>query len=82
MDGIAGIKFLVEGDYRHTWAIIKAHFSFYFNLKHTLQKRKEIKLFPNYKPRNKQTYQSSIVFEHYLRKKKKFSDLRTELFSA
>src|SRR5699024_8275849 len=29
LDGLAGIKFLFEGRFKHIWAIIRAHFSFY-----------------------------------------------------
>lgn len=40
LDGIAGLKFILELRPIHTWAIIKAHFSFYANLKYMLEKRK------------------------------------------
>ena len=82
LDGVAGIKFFIEGNPSHTWAIVKAHFSFYANLKNTLRLRKEIKSATNYKPSNHQIYQSSIVFDYYLKKKRKFSDLRKDLFTA
>jgi len=82
LDGVAGIKFFVEGNPAHTWAIVKAHFSFYGNLKNTLRLRNEIKLAPNYKPCTSQIYQSSIVFDYYLKKKKHFSDLKKNSFTA
>ncbi len=82
LDGVAGIKFFIEGNPLHTWAIVKAHFSFYGNLKNTLRLRKEIKSAPNYKPSNNQIYQSSIVFDYYIKKKKFFSDLNKNLFNA
>jgi GT2 family glycosyltransferase len=82
LDGVAGIKFFIEGNPSHTWAIVKAHFSFYANLKTTLRLRKEIKSTNNYKPSNNQIYQSSIVFDYYLKKKKKFTDLKQDLFTA
>ena len=41
LDAIAGVKFILELRPVHTLAIIKAHFSFYNNLKSMLQKRKE-----------------------------------------
>jgi len=80
LDGVAGIKFLLEGNAKHTWAIVRAHF--YSNLRYTLQKRKEIKSLPNYNPSNKQIYQSSIVFDYYLGRKKLFSRLSKKLFNA
>ncbi|HKC68136.1 MAG TPA: glycosyltransferase family 2 protein [Bacteroidia bacterium] len=82
LDGVAGIKFFVEGNPIHTWAIIRAHCSFYANFKNTLRLRKEIKSAPGYKPSNYQIYQSSIVFDYYLKKKKYFSDLKKDLFTA
>jgi GT2 family glycosyltransferase len=82
LDGVAGIKFFLEGNPLHTWAIVKAHFSFYGNLKNTLRLRKEIKSAKNYKPSSNQIYQRSIVFDYYLKKKKFFSDLNKNLFNA
>ncbi|HXU27268.1 MAG TPA: glycosyltransferase family 2 protein [Bacteroidia bacterium] len=82
LDGVAGVKFFIEGNPSHTWAIIKAHFSFYANLKNTLRLRKEIKSANNYKPSGNQIYQSSIVFDYYLKKRKRFSDLKASLFTA
>jgi GT2 family glycosyltransferase len=82
LDGVAGIKFFVEGNPRHTWAIVKAHFSFYANFKHTIGQRRVIKSETLYKPSNKQIYQGSIVFEYYVKKKKYFTDLKKNLFTA
>jgi GT2 family glycosyltransferase len=82
LDGVAGVKFFIEGNPSHTWAIVKAHFSFYGHLKTTLHLRREIKATASYKPTNHQIYQSSIVFDYYLKKKKRFADLKKELFTA
>jgi GT2 family glycosyltransferase len=82
LDGIAGTKFLFEGNAKHTWAIVRAHLSFYSNLRSSLQKRKEIKLLPDYKPCSNRIYQGSIVFDYYLGRKKLFSGLNKKLFNA
>lgn len=82
LDGVAGIKFMVEGNALHSWAIVKAHFSFYFNLKNVLQQRRDIKKVKEYKPCNNRIYQRSIVFDYYLSKKKRFSDLKRNLFNV
>lgn len=82
LDGIAGAKFLIEGNAKHTWAVLRAHFSFYANLNYALQLRKEIRQLKNYKPATKQIYERSIVFDYFLRDKKKFSDLKKELFNV
>lgn len=69
LDGIAGIKFLLEGKPKHVWAIIKAHFSFYYHLPSLLKKRKTQKQSNNY-------YQiNSIVLQYFLKKKKFYSDI-------
>ncbi|MBP6386641.1 MAG: glycosyltransferase family 2 protein [Pseudarcicella sp.] len=71
LDGLAGVKFLLSGDYKSTIAIIKAHFSFYGNFKHWNTKRKN-----NLKSEHIITiYPKSIVVEYYLKKKKIFADL-------
>ena len=43
LDGLAGIKFLVSGEFGHATAVIKANFSFYTTLGKTIKKRKELK---------------------------------------
>ena len=82
LDGIAGIKFLVEGNPNHTWAIVKAHISFYGNFKNTLVLRKNIQTNSMYKPGQAQIYQGSIVFDYYVKKKKYFSSLKKQQFNA
>ncbi len=69
LDGLAAIKFLVEGRFSHILAILKAHFSFYRHFAQMLNKRKRI-------PKNKQTNTlKSIVFQYFVLKNKKYSDL-------
>jgi GT2 family glycosyltransferase len=70
LDAIAGIKFILELRPIHTWSIIKAHFSFYKNLRKMLRKRRYISF--------KQTdyFQIfSIVWQHFILRKSKFTDL-------
>lgn len=69
LDGIAGIKFLFELKPHLTIAVIKAHFSFYANLKQLLRARKTIK--------NKIKYyqRTSIVFDYFVNKKTNYSSL-------
>ncbi|KAB1071875.1 glycosyltransferase family 2 protein [Tamlana haliotis] len=69
LDGIAGIKFLAELKPMHTIAIIKAHFSYYMQLNRLLHQRKLTNQRINY-------YNiKSIVFEHFLLKKKNYTQL-------
>ena len=66
LDGLAGLKFLVEGKPKHTLAIIKAHFSFYSNIKKL--NNKKLKKFSDIKLFNK-----SVIISYYLKRIKKFS---------
>ena len=69
LDGIAGIKFLLEAKPKHTMAIVKAHFGFYNNLRRLLKQRKSTK--------NKIRYyqKTSIVFDYFVYKKNIYKSL-------
>jgi len=75
LDGIAGIKFLVEGNANHCLAVIKAHFAFYASLPQTLQKRKAMKTLKGFEFTKTQILKRNIVFIYFLKSKKVFSDL-------
>ncbi|WP_298777985.1 glycosyltransferase family 2 protein [uncultured Polaribacter sp.] len=70
LDGIAGIKFILEFRPIHTWAIIKAHFSFYKNFLKFLKKRKALQKKQNY------NLHTSIVWQYFVLGRKKFKDLK------
>jgi GT2 family glycosyltransferase len=42
LDGIAGIKFIFQGKFKHCFAIIKAHFHFYHLISKNLNKRNSV----------------------------------------
>lgn len=69
LDGVAGIKFLAAFRFRHTLAIIQAHFSFYANLFRFLEKRKKIP------KRTKYFHKPCVLWSYHFFKKKKFSEL-------
>jgi GT2 family glycosyltransferase len=68
LDGVAGIKYVIGGQFAHCWAIIRAHFSFY-------------KLFlRNYKKREKNQIEiyfktESIVYGYYVKNGTVFVDV-------
>ncbi|GCD79778.1 glycosyltransferase family 2 protein [Schleiferia thermophila] len=72
LDGIAGIKFLIEGKVLHSWMIVKAHFSFYRLIPKVVKYRRfrsttklnSVKLWPR-----------SILSEYFLKRKRTFSQL-------
>jgi GT2 family glycosyltransferase len=68
LDGVAGVKFLAEGKPKLLWAILRAHFYFYTNFLKFYYKRNSVQ-------KGNYFSKKSIVFEYYLNKKKKFSDL-------
>ena len=70
LDGIAGIKFLIELRPIHTFAVLRAHMSFYKNFYKFLKKRKKIQ--------KKQIYNlhTSIVWQYFVLRRKKYKDLR------
>jgi len=70
LDAVAGMKFVVELRPIHTWSIIKAHLSFYTHLPTMMRKRRKLSF--------KQTryfHCFSIVWQHFILRKKKFSDI-------
>ena len=69
LDGIAGIKFIVELRPIHTWSILRAHFSFYKMLPKYLKRRRTIK-------KDKAYFEHfSVVWNHFVLRKKKFHQL-------
>lgn len=75
LDAIAAMKFLFTAGFKDFWAVLKAHFSFYGMLGSTRRKRHQLPHGPL-----RHVYRKNIVFEHYLRGKKRFSDLDPEKF--
>jgi GT2 family glycosyltransferase len=79
LDGVAAFKFLLGGSFAHFWAVLRAHGRFYATLGRTLRKRKAMKKrIKNYS--DTAIYRKSIVFEYYLRKKHKFTELDPQKF--
>lgn len=70
LDGVAGIKFILELRPVHTLAIIKAHFSFYKNLFKFIGKRRKLQRKPNY------YLHTSVVWQHFILGRKKFEELK------
>lgn len=65
LDGIAGIRFLTQGKFKHLWVVLQAHFYFYDHLFQFLGKRDKQQFEAYYKIK-------SIVFEYFVKKKKIF----------
>jgi len=76
LDGLAGLKFLLQGGFQDLTAVIEAHLYFYSNLGKLKKKREKLK-----QGSVSKIYQKNIAYEHYLHGKNKFSDLDKNRFS-
>lgn len=68
LDGIAGIRFLLEFKPLHTLAVIKAHFAYYAHLK-SLKGRQSSS------PKTNYFYTGNIVWSYFFKRRKTFSKL-------
>ena len=75
LDGIAALKFLMSSGIKDFFAVTKAHLYFYISIPKHRKKRKIIK-----PTEVKNIYKGNIVFDHYLRGTKVFSDLDKNKF--
>jgi hypothetical protein len=79
LDGIAGIKFLIDGDYKDTFAVFKAHMYFYY----TFLRRQKIRSKIQSSIQNKTlkgVYNNSIVADYYIFNRKYFNMLNQKEF--
>ncbi len=67
LDGVAGLKFLLELKPKHTIAILKAHIGFYIHLSHLLNQRNRTQF------KKKYYIKTSIVVDYFVNKKKLYS---------
>ena len=74
LDGIAGLKFLLTGKTGFFWAVIRAHLGFYRRFISVIVKRRRCNKFCR-THNHKEIYKRSIVFDYFIKKRTKFSDL-------
>ena len=67
-DGIATIRFLFQGNFKHIFSILKAHFYFYKHLFYFLSKRKNS---------HKENYfrTKSIIYQYFIKKRNYFNEI-------
>lgn len=80
LDGVAAFKFLFDGQPKHFFAVLRAHYYYYSWLGKTLKKRKAMKEMEGFKFTSSQLYKANIVSAYFLKHKKSFDDLNQELF--
>ena len=75
LDWVAAVKFLFGGGLADCWAVARAHFAFYKRLPALRKARRAI-------PHRQvgQVYKRNIVFDNFLRGKKRYSDLNPDQF--
>ena len=76
LDWVAAVKFLFGGGLADCWAVTRAHFAFYRRIPDLRKARRAIP----HKPVGR-VYQRNIVFDNFLRGKKRFSELDPKQFS-
>lgn len=72
LDGVAALKFLFAGQSADFMAVLKAHMHFYGRIRSTIRKR------GGSYPKLTGQYDRSIVADHFLYKKNRFSDLPSD----
>ena len=78
LDGVAAFKFLLSGEFANFAAVFKAHMSFYSMVGKYRKKRKELLPLVTNK-HHKEIYRNSIIFDYFIRNKKKYSELEQNL---
>ena len=68
LDGLAGIQFILKGKFKHFWAIIEAHFTFYHLILQFYKKRGTNQKLNYYKT-------NSIVYSFFVKNGKVFENL-------
>jgi GT2 family glycosyltransferase len=68
LDGIAGIQFLMKGQFKHILAILKAHFEFYWLFYRNYNKRDDFQSTKYY-------FTKSIVYLYFIHKVKVFNNI-------
>jgi GT2 family glycosyltransferase len=80
LDGVAAFRFLLAGTPSHFFAVIRAHFAFYFRLPDILKKRRTMKKVPGFKFSKSLVYKGNIVYDYFLGKKHTFKELTSGFF--
>ena len=80
LDGVAGIRFITEGKWNHFTAVLKAHFSFYSNMR-LLQRKRRKEEVAIVEPNLIGVYNQSILKSFFIHKKRRFTDLNPEDFN-
>jgi len=76
LDGVAALKFLVDGGLKDMWAVVRAHWRFFSMIPQLIIDRKSLK-----QGRVSKIYRKNLVYDYFLKGKKTFNDLDPKQFS-
>lgn len=65
LDGLAGIQFILKGKFKHCWAIVRAHFTFYTIISENYKKRSRAQ-------KDNYFHTKSIVYNYFIKNGKVF----------
>jgi GT2 family glycosyltransferase len=75
LDGVAALFFLVKGQFRSSWSVLKAHIDYYRNSDKLREKRKAVRMLGTNESSG-MLLNKSVVFEFYIRKHRTFRSLK------
>lgn len=75
LDGIAGLQMLLQGNFKGTATIVKAHFHFYGSLGKWINRRREAKKMVTHRDEGG-IYNKSIVWQYFILRKRTFPKLK------
>ena len=76
LDLLALIHFIIQGKGKDAWAVSRAHQDFFINFIRNSKKRKKYSVIEN----KNGIYQKSIIWDFYVNKIQKFTDLSANSF--
>jgi len=81
LDGIAGVRFFLRGEWQHLFSVLKAHISMYTHLPYLLRQRRNLAK-NSMKFNAIGLYQGSILWARYFKGITRFRDLNQRLFNS
>jgi hypothetical protein len=76
LDGLAAVKFFIDGGFRNLLAVVRAHWQFFGMIPQLTRERKDIT-----RKEAPEVFQKSVVAAYFIRHKKTFSVLDKNRFS-
>lgn len=75
LDGIAGVRFFLQGEWKHLWAVLRSHFYLYANIGRLKAKRAHAQR-TAVSFQHPERWKGSIVWAYFVKGIRRFSDLQ------